>query len=312
MKPNISPLNENQLAEADRIFRLAFGTRNQLPDPMKFDGDAERIKTRFRASNVLSWGATVDGSLIGTAFGTVWGNFAWLGPLSVHPDQWNNHIAQHILEVAIPSLDKPTQRHQALFTVAESAKHLNLYRKYGYYPWFLTMVMEKNIGVVKEIDYIKFSAISDENRTDLIKDLKTITDTIYEGLDLSEEILAVFSRNLGDTIVIDRGGKPSGFAVCHFGPGTEATSNKAYVKFAAVKSGKNAPKDLEILIEAIESCVKNIGLRYVNVGVNSGRRAAYGMLLNKGYRSIQQGIAMHRPDEPAYDKPEIYALDDWR
>jgi hypothetical protein len=312
LKLDISPLKESQLDEADRIFRLAFGTRNLLPDPMKFDGDAARIKTRFLAKNVLAFGATIDGSLIATSFGTIWGKFAWLGPLSVHPDQWNNHIAQHLLETAISGLDKPAQRHQALFTVAESAKHLALYRKFGYFPWFLTMVMEKEINRDLKADYSKFSNYPAKERESLLKDLRSITDSVYDGLDLSEEISAVLDHSLGETVIVRASDKPVGFAVCHYGPGTEATSGKAYVKFAVVQSGENAETYFEHLLDGIEVCARENGQTHVSAGTNSGRRGAYGAMLTRGFRTVQQGVAMHRPDNPAYDRPDVYAVDDWR
>jgi hypothetical protein len=31
-----------------------------------------------------------------------------------------------------------------------------------------------------------------------------------------------------------------------------------------------------------------------------------------GFKTIIQGIAMHRPNEPGYSRPGLYVLDDWR
>jgi hypothetical protein len=35
-------------------------------------------------------------------------------------------------------------------------------------------------------------------------------------------------------------------------------------------------------------------------------------MLGSGFRAILQGLAMHRPDDPAYDRPDAFAIDDWR
>jgi hypothetical protein len=312
LKVDISPLKASQLETADFIFRLAFGTRNALPDPMKFDGDAARIKTRFQSRHVISLAASIDNKLIGSSFGTIWGNFAWLGPLSVHPEYWNGHIAQKLLEIAIPTLDLPHKRHQALFTVAESPKHLALYRKFGFYPWFLTAVMGKDLEPVQKPDSIKFSEIPESERSGCLKDLSNITNSLFEGLDLSDEIREVLSQNLGETIIVLQSGVPAGFAICHYGPGTEATSNSAYIKFGAVRRGESASDLFEKLLSASEYNAVERGLKFISAGVNMGRREAYEAMLNRGFRSIQQGVAMHRPDEPAYDRADIYAIDDWR
>ena len=312
MKLDISPLDTTQLDAADRIFRLAFGTRNGLPDPMKFDGDAARIWTRFHARNVITLGATVDSELIASAFGTIWGSFAWLGPLSVHPKHWNNHIAQQLLELTIPALDKPVTRHQALFTVAESAKHLALYRKFGFFPWFLTALMEKPVRLLSSPDYLKFSTIPAGERDTCLKDLLTISGSLYEGLDLTQEVLNVDDQKSGDTIIILQSGRPVAFAITHYGPGTEASSHTAYIKFGAVLMGNSAPEYFDRLLAASEQCAAARGMKRLQAGVNTGRRVAYGAMLNRGFLTIQQGVAMHRPDEAAYDRADVFAIDDWR
>ena len=51
MNVSIHPLDEHDLAEADRIFRLAFGTFLALPDPMVFGGDSDHVRTRWRSSS---------------------------------------------------------------------------------------------------------------------------------------------------------------------------------------------------------------------------------------------------------------------
>jgi hypothetical protein len=58
---SIRPLKENDLEEADRIFRLAFGTFLGLPDPLMFIGDADYVRTRWQADPASAFAAEVDG-----------------------------------------------------------------------------------------------------------------------------------------------------------------------------------------------------------------------------------------------------------
>ncbi len=46
MNFNVRPLIETDLPEADRNFRLAFGTFLGLPDPQSFAGDADCVRSR--------------------------------------------------------------------------------------------------------------------------------------------------------------------------------------------------------------------------------------------------------------------------
>ena len=47
-------------------------------------------------------------------------------------------------------------------------------------------------------------------------------------------------------------------------------------------------------------------------GVNTGRHEAYRKMISLGFRNEIQGVVMDRPNEPAYNKPEVYLIDDWR
>ena len=59
MKITTHQLEEHDLEEADRIYRLAFGTFFGLPDPMSFAGDADYVRTRFHADPSSAYGASI-------------------------------------------------------------------------------------------------------------------------------------------------------------------------------------------------------------------------------------------------------------
>ena len=62
-----------------------------------------------------------------------------------------------------------------------------------------------------------------------------IADTLYPGLDLTEEIRATQAQDLGDTVLIDGPGGIGAFAVCHYGPRSEAGADACFIKFGAVR-----------------------------------------------------------------------------
>jgi hypothetical protein len=113
-------------------------------------------------------------------------------------------------------------------------------------------------------------------------------------------------------VLLREGGAVRGFAVCHAGAGSEAGSGTLYVKFAAVMRGTEAPARLAALLESCEALAARLGARRVVAGVNTARRGAYRLLRSRGYRADMAGVAMHRPDQPGYNRAEIFALDDWR
>ncbi|MGA8659945.1 MAG: hypothetical protein WB586_27820 [Chthoniobacterales bacterium] len=80
MNVRVVPLQQTDLAKADRIFRLAFGTFLGLPNPIEFAGNADYIRTRWTADPSAAFGAYLGKELLGSNFATRWGSVAFFGP----------------------------------------------------------------------------------------------------------------------------------------------------------------------------------------------------------------------------------------
>src|SRR4051794_19021912 len=162
----IRPARESDLAEADRIFRTAFGTFIGLPDPTAFAGDTDYIRTRWRLDPTAAWAAELDGALVGTNFATAWGSVGFFGPLTVRVDQWNAGIARRLLAATMARFDEWRVRHAGLFTFGQSTKHVHLYQSFGFAPRFLTAVMAKTIAstTAPAAEWTVFSAVPTAER----------------------------------------------------------------------------------------------------------------------------------------------------
>ena len=79
-----------------------------------------------------------------------------------------------------------------------------------------------------------------------------------------------------------------------------------------MRSGAAAALRLTRLIDACSDFAHRRGATQLSAGVNLGRMSAYRLLIELGFRATLQGVAMHRPWVEAYDRPEVFALDDWR
>ncbi|MEE8353264.1 MAG: hypothetical protein V3S10_02310 [Dehalococcoidales bacterium] len=149
-------------------------------------------------------------------------------------------------------------------------------------------------------------------RAGCLDDCRNLTDGVLEGLDLSREIRAVAAQGLGETLLLRDGSRLVGLAVCHVGAGSEAGSGTCYVKFAAAAASDGAAETFERLIDACEGYAAERGLPRLLAGVNTAREDAYRRMLARGFRTEIQGVVMQRPNEPAYNRPDRYILDDWR
>ncbi|HMD85444.1 MAG TPA: GNAT family N-acetyltransferase [Terriglobia bacterium] len=308
---SIRLMQEADLVEARGIFRVAFGTFLGVPAPEAFAADREYIFTRWRANPQAALVAEVNGAVAGSNFAAHWGSFGFFGPLTVRPELWNQHIAQKLLGPTLDLFEKWGVREAGLFTFAHSPKHLGLYQKFGFWPRFLTAIMSKGV-TVREAPSIKYSALKEGEQNQALSACRELTGAIFDGLDVTSEIRSVMNQNLGETVLVWGGDLLDGFAVCHVGEGTEAGRNNCYIKFAAVRPGPGAEDRFEHLLDASEGLAAERGLQRIEAGVNLNRRQAYRQMLRRGFRIDFQGVAMHRPDAPAYNRPDAFVVDDWR
>ena len=317
MQLSLRLLQPQDLANADHIFRLAFGTFIGLPDPMQFSGDASYFPHRWRMDPSAVFGAEVDGKLVGSNIAVNWGSFSFFGPLSVHPEFWNQGIAQRLIEVVLDRFNDWNTVQSGLFTFPNSTKHHVLYSKFGFYPRFLTYIMSKNISSTSQIplaqlQWSRYSQLNESDKLAALKSSRRLTDAILEGLDVSQEILTVDTNQLGETVLLWSGSQLVGLAVCHAGANTEAGSNICYVKFAAVHPGPLAQQHFEQLLEVCEHLTSALNMTQLLAGINTSHYEAYRCMLARHFRIEITGISLHHNHESAYHRPDVFALSDWR
>jgi GNAT superfamily N-acetyltransferase len=308
----VRPLTPDDLDDADRIMRTAFGTFLGAPDPIAVFGDAQYVRPRYHAAPSWAFGAELDGEFVGSNFATRWGSFAFFGPLTVRPDLWDRGIASRLMEPIIDLFDQWEVRQAGLFTFPQSPKHIGLYQKFGFWPQHLTALLEKRIGPTTETaEHSTFSTATEDEREAILSACRELTDQIHAGLDVSHEIFSTDAQALGETVLLRDGTEFGGFAVCHCGAG-EAGSGTCFIKFAAARPGSEAPHRFERLIDACEQLAAARGLERLVAGINTARHDAYRRLLARDYRTWLEGVIMQRPNEPGYCRPDAYVIDDLR
>src|SRR5271157_551878 len=250
MSAVIRLLTDRDLPAARRILCSAFGTSLGAPDPSTFWADRDYVYGRFGAEHVASFAAELDGELVGSNFATQWGSVGFFGPLTVRPDRQGQGIAKQLVEAVSTQLNEWGVRHAGLFTFPHSALHLALYQKFGFHARFLTAIMMAPARPTPTLPsaaggrgkgggrWSRYSELAEADRRAAEAACREVTEALYEGLDLGAEIRTVAARGLGDTLLLWAGAsRLAGFAVCHWGPASEAGEGCCYVKFAAVRPG---------------------------------------------------------------------------
>jgi GNAT superfamily N-acetyltransferase len=313
----VGPLKQSELGEADRIVRLAFGTFLGLPNPLDFMGARNFMSPRWRSGHVKVIAAREGGRLIGSNVATQWGSFGFFGPLTVLPEYWDRGVAQRLLEATMTIFEKWGVRHTGLFTFPQSAKHVGLYQKFGYWPRYLTALMthtpDVNAGPSAKPANAPalLSAFKKSQREPAIQACRKLTHKIDKGLDLTGEIRAMLAQRTGDVVLTYTRVTLDAFAVCLNGPGSEGGEKTCYVKFGAARGGAGAGQRFDKLLDACEAFATSRGAT-VEAGVNLAREDAYRRMRSRGYRVTMQGVAMQRPHADGFNRADAYVIDDWR
>ena len=300
----VSALNEKDLPEAERIFRVAFGTFLGAPDPELFWADRDYVYGRQRAPHVASFGATLNGKIVGSNFATKWGSVGFFGPITAS----GFARARHCPGIAcqnygtIRRLGNAARR--AIHLRAEREPGVGLYQKYGFYARFLTAIMSSPVAPRQSTaGWSRFGELNVAQQNEALLSCQDIADTLYPGLDLTEEIRATHAQGLGDTVLLEGPGGIAAFAVCHYGPRSEAGAGACFIKFAAVRAGASAEQDYLRLLDACEALALAVRTPSLLAGANMARNEAYRHLVARGFRTEIQGVTMHRHNDPGLATP---------
>ena len=311
----IRNMREGDLAEADRIFRVAFGTFLRLPDPSSFAGDADYVRGRQAAWPEAAFVAERDGEVVGSILSVRRGSFGFFGPLTIRPDLWEGGIAKQLVQATVDLYERWGLRHSGLFTFSDSAKHVTLYGKFGFWPHSLMAVMARPVPSTAALPAgtQTLGSLPEGERAAAIDACRRASDAVYAGLDATEEIEAAARLGLGDTVLVRDGDEVVAFAVCHVGAATEAGSGACLVKFGAVRPDRALEvAAFDRLLGACDALAAARGAKVLLAGVDLGTRAAYRHLLARGFRTEMQGVALHRPDDAGYLTRDALVLGDWR
>ena len=167
-----------------------------------------------------------------------WGSVGFFGPLTVRPELQERGVARALLARTMEQFNSWGTRHVGLFTFAQSAKHIALYQKHGFSARFLTAIMSAPVSARHgTAGWSRFSQLSEARQQEALRSCRDAAETLYPGLDLTEEIVATHAQGLGDTVLVEGAGGIAAFAVCHYGPRSEAGADNCFVKFGAVRGG---------------------------------------------------------------------------
>lgn len=307
----VRPLAAADLPAAARINRAAFSQFFGIPDPAKFRVGADVIGPRWRLWPEAGLALDLDGALAAAALMMRWGSVCVLGPVTVAPAHWSKGLARTLMPKLLEILGRGDFAFTGLVTHPQSPKHVRLYESYGFRMQRITAVMAKAVSATPAAAR-QFSRLPDAERAPLIEAMRELSDGVFPGLDVTVEAADLAEHGLGETLLLESGGRLDAMALCHVGLGSEASSGQVFVKFAAARGGKNAHLRFQRLLAACEAYAALRGAAQLVAGTNTGRTETYELMQRAGFRTVMNTVAMTRPGTDGYNRPGIYVIDDWR
>jgi hypothetical protein len=331
--PNIDLLQEREVPEFVELVNSAFVTAFQRlagrEPPGRRVGD--RVRGRFYRPDTQILVARDDsGALRGVLPLQRCGTRCVPGPLAIAPE-WQEPWRRGVAAALVDGLLKRAVSWRCgvvdSVTFAQSTAHFALYWTYGA-PIFQALLLARSLGAsfagTDDGAVVRFGALDRDAREAALSAIRGICGRYYDGYDVTADVLHVQHRGLGDTFVMRAEGQVLGFAICHFGPLSEAYSDEqVLIKYLYVDPQSPDPRGAcERLLASVESQAARTGLTSAALVVSSARRATVELLLTRGYRTlVLESQWLMVPNAPGSDliahaastfRSSQYALADWR
>ena len=149
--------------------------------------------------------------LVGYAFSRLWGEVAWIGPVSVIPGHQNKKLGQQLMVKVIEILQRAGARVIGLETMPRSVHNIGFYTKLGFLPQNLTVDLILPVPHHPEEPYPADYEVVSYNDADpaekffLISAVEKLARCIDPHLSIRAEIEVTSQFNYGDTIFVQRG-----------------------------------------------------------------------------------------------------------
>lgn len=152
-----------------------------------------------------------ENSLAGYAFSRLWGEVAWIGPVSIIPAHQGKKLGQQLMVKVIETLQRHDARVIGLETMPRSVHNIGFYTKLGFLPQNLTVDLIYPVPRYPEAPYpadyevLYYNDADPAQKTSLLAAAETLSRRLDTHLSIRREIEVTSQFQYGDTIFVRRG-----------------------------------------------------------------------------------------------------------
>ncbi len=210
------------------------------------------------------------------------GTEGWMGPLAVRTDRQEMGIGRTIVSTAVEWLKRTGATTIGLETMPRTVENIGFYGRLGFAPGHLTVTMTGEASRRRVAGgSITLGRLVGADRVSLTERCTMRLAASAPGYDFTREIELTHELGLGDTVVLEKSGEVTGFAVWHSAP---LAAERPAEELRVLKLFADSSGTFERLLLSLEGLAARAHLPRVAIRTQTADVTAYRLLIARGYR----------------------------
>jgi GNAT superfamily N-acetyltransferase len=204
----------------------------------------------------------------------------WMGPLAVKPEYQGAGSGKEIVRAGMDWLRSQGATTIGLETMPRTMDNIGFYSGLGFEPGRLTLTLTLDAAPA-ERPPVLLGRLSAGDFEDQVSESATLVHSMLPGYDFSRELRLTHDLALGDTVLLHRGDRLAGYALCHTVPLVEGRAREELRVLKMVLADADL---VEPMARALADYARRSGTRRVAVRVQGEYLGVYQRLMALGAR----------------------------
>ena len=217
----------------------------------------------------------------------------WMGPLAVRPEWQGGGLGKEVVRAGMSWLARHRAHVIGLETMPRTMDNIGFYSRLGFIPSRLTITLSIEAAPGDETPLL-YGRLPSREKDDVMAACRALTDAEIAGYDFTREIALTDSLALGDTVLLRRGDRVAGFALCHTTPLVEGRVRE---ELRVLKMVLEREDDLPAMARLLADFARRSGTRRVAIRVQGEYGSVYEKLVTLGARvrwtDLRMALAGH-------------------
>ncbi|MGQ0639923.1 MAG: GNAT family N-acetyltransferase [Gemmatimonadaceae bacterium] len=231
----------------------------------------------------------------------------WMGPLAVRPDWQGSDVGKEVVRAGTRLLATRNASVIGLETMPRTMDNIGFYSRLGFIPGRLTitLTLDAQEGGRK---LRTLGALGAAAREDAIEASRSLTHALLQGYDFTREMRLTQELGVGDSVILEEGGRIVGFAIFHIAPLVDGRPRE---ELRVLKLVLDDETRIEVLAEGLADAARRNGTRRIAIRMQGEYLEAYRRLIALGARVRWTDLRMYVSDYEEVRTPDGIVLSNW-